>query len=60
MENKTKTVIETFEKSNAPLKTGEIAQKTGIDSKEVSKIIKKLKTDGIIESPKRCYYSLKK
>ncbi len=60
MEDIAQKVIQAFEQSNEPLKTGQIAEKTGIDSKEISKIIKKLKTDGIIESPKRCYYALKK
>ncbi len=60
MEDITKKVVEAFEKSEKPLKTGEIAQITGIDSKEVSKIITKMKKEGKIESPKRCYYQLKK
>ncbi len=60
MEDITKKVVEAFEKSEKPLKTGEIAQITGIDSKEVSKIITKMKKEGRIESPKRCYYQLKK
>jgi len=60
MEKKTKKVIEAFEQNEKPLKTGEIAEMTGIDAKEISKIIKTLKTDGTIESPKRCYYQLKK
>ncbi len=47
-------------KAEKPLKTGEIAQITGIDSKEISKIISKMKKEGKIESPKRCYYQLKK
>jgi len=32
---------------------------TGIDSKEMSRIIKELKKEGKIISPKRCYYSPK-
>ena len=60
MEDNTKKVIEAFQKSDKALKTGEIAQITGIDSKEIAKIIKVLKTDGKIESPKRCFYQIKK
>lgn len=41
------------------LKSGEVAEKTGIDKKEVDKIIKKLVTEGKVESPKRCYYAAK-
>lgn len=44
-------------KSGKPMKTGEIAEATGLDSKEVSKIIKELKKEGKISSPKRCFYS---
>ena len=30
---------------------------TGIEKKEVEKIIKKLVKEGKVESPKRCYYA---
>lgn len=59
MEDKEK-VIKAFQDSDKPLKPGEVAEMTGIDSKEISKIIKDLKTDGVIDSPKRCYYAIKK
>ena len=52
-------VLEVIKKSDTPLKSGDIAKILGIDSKEVSKAIKKLKAEGKIESPKRCYYSAK-
>lgn len=53
-----KIVLETLKNSAEPLKAGEIAEKAGIDKKEVDKAIKKLKADGAITSPKRCYYSV--
>lgn len=59
MDNKD-VVVKAFQESDKPLKTGEVAQMTGIDSKEIAKIIKKLKTDGVIDSPKRCYYAIKR
>ncbi len=59
MDNKEK-VIKVFEQSEIPLKQGEVAEKAGIDAKEITKIIKQLQTDGKIESPKRCFYQLKK
>ncbi|MHA1229691.1 MAG: transcriptional regulator [Candidatus Helarchaeota archaeon] len=59
MEDKKKLVIDAFKNAKKPLRPGEIAKIIGIDSKEVSKIIKELKTDGLVISPKRCYYSLK-
>ncbi len=57
MEDKEQLVLEAFEKAGKPLKTAEVAKLTGLDSKEVSKIIKKLKKEGKIISPKRCYYA---
>lgn len=42
-----------------PMKAGEVVVETGIDKKEVDKIIKKLVAEGKVESPKRCYYAAK-
>ena len=53
------TVLEEMKKAGKPVKSGEIAQMTGIDQKEVSKIITKLKKEGLVDSPKRCYYAPK-
>ena len=58
METKEK-VLDTLKKSGNPLKSGEIAEISGVDKKEVDKAIKVLKTEGLIESPKRCFYSAK-
>ena len=41
---------------NTAMKSAEIAEALNIDKKEVDKIIKKLKQEGKIASPKRCYY----
>ncbi len=41
------------------MKAGEIAEVTGIDKKEVSKHIKQLVTEGIVHSPKFCFYEAK-
>jgi len=41
-----------------PVRPGDIAKATGLESKEVSKIIKSLRKKGKVISPKRCYYSL--
>ncbi|AKG91137.1 Winged helix-turn-helix DNA-binding [Geoglobus ahangari] len=51
-------IIEVLKNAGKPLKTKEIAELAGMDSKEVSKIISKLKKEGKITSPKRCYYSV--
>ncbi len=50
-------VLETLKNIDKPLKSGEIAQMSGIDKKEVDKAIKKLKVENKIVSPKRCYYA---
>ena len=58
MEEKEKMVLEAFKKAGKPLRHGDVAEMTGLDKKEVSKIIKKLKEEGKLIVPKRCYYSL--
>ncbi|ANQ54124.1 transcriptional regulator [Thermosipho sp. 1063] len=52
-------IIEVLKYERRPMKTGEIAEKLGVDTKLVSKLIKDLKNEGKVESPKRCYYSIK-
>ncbi|MFX0070774.1 MAG: transcriptional regulator [Candidatus Hermodarchaeota archaeon] len=52
-------VLETFKNSDKPLRPGDIAKAIGIESKEVSKIIKELREEGKVHSPKRCFYALK-
>lgn len=44
---------------NKPMRPGDIAKATGIDSKEVSKVINELKKEDKIFVPKRCYYQAK-
>lgn len=51
-------VLELLKKSE-PMKTGEIAEALGEDKKLVDKVIKELKAEEIITSPKRCFYSAK-
>ncbi len=49
-------VLEALQTSDEAMKSGDIAKVLNVDSKEVSKAIKKLKAEGKIESPKRCFY----
>ena len=51
-----KKVLEAMAQAQKPVRPGDIAKILEVESKEVSKAIKKLKADGKIESPKRCYY----
>jgi DNA-binding MarR family transcriptional regulator len=50
-------VLQVLESSEEPLKAGEIAEKARLDKADVDKIIKQLKKEEKIDSPKRCYYS---
>jgi transcription initiation factor TFIIIB Brf1 subunit/transcription initiation factor TFIIB len=50
-------VLKAIENAGKPVKGGEIAEITGIDKKEIDKIIKKLVTEGKINSPIRCFYA---
>lgn len=54
-----KKVIAVFKKEAKPLSSKEVAELSGIEKKEVDKIIKKLKDSDQLDSPKRCYYQIK-
>jgi Mn-dependent DtxR family transcriptional regulator len=56
MDKNEKKVLEAMKKAAKPVRPGDVAKTTGVESKEVSKIINKLKKDGKVISPKRCYY----
>jgi DNA-binding IscR family transcriptional regulator len=56
MESKT-LVLKTLKESGKPMKSAEIAEKAGIAKAEVDKVLKALKKEDIITSPKNCYYS---
>lgn len=53
-------VFKTLEEAENPMRPGEIAEKAGIDKKDVDKAIKQLKKEEKIYSPKRCFYDVKK
>jgi len=52
-------VLELLAKSDA-MRPGEIAEAIGVDKKDLDKVIKQLKNDSKIISPKRCFYSVEK
>lgn len=52
-------IVELLNKSE-PLKGGEIAEKLGVEKKDVDKAIKALKKEETVISPKRCFYSVEK
>ena len=51
------TVLDAMKKAGKPVRPGDVAKMTGLESKEVSKIIKELRKAGKVISPKRCYYA---
>ena len=53
-------VLETIKSAGKPMKAGEVAEAAGIDKKDVDKTIKSLVADGVLHSPKRCFYDVKK
>ncbi len=57
MENMEK-VYDVLKSAGEPLKPGEVAEKSGIDRKEVDKMIKALVKEGRVNSPKRCFYGI--
>ncbi|TAN49779.1 MAG: transcriptional regulator [Methylococcaceae bacterium] len=56
MENKENAVLDAMKQAGKPVKGGEVAAATGLDQKDVSKLIAALKKAGKITSPKACYY----
>lgn len=50
------TVLEYFNKADKAVKAGEVAEATGLEKKEVDKVMSKLKKEGKIVSPKHCFW----
>ena len=57
MDKKEQMVFEAIKKAGKPTRPGDVATMTGLDSKEVSKIINELKKKRKVTSPKRCFYA---
>ncbi len=51
------SVLEAMKEIGKPIRPGEVAKKLGVESKDVSKAIQKLKKEGKVHSPKRCYWA---
>jgi biotin operon repressor len=56
----TEKILAVMQKEGTALSAGKIAELSGLDRKEVDKAMKKLKTTGLIVSPKNCYWEPKK
>ncbi len=57
MEDKKQLVLKAMIDAGKPVRPGDVARVTGLDGKEVSKIIAELKKAGKVFSPKRCFYA---
>lgn len=60
MSDAKKLVLDAMNKLGKPVRPSDIAKEIGLDSKEVSKVIQELKKEGLVYSPKRCFYAIKK
>ena len=52
-------VLKVLKDNTEPMKAGEIAEKAGLEKKDVDKAMKQLKADEKIISPKRCFWTAK-
>ena len=53
----TEQILDIMRANEVPLNAGKIAELSGIERKEVDKAMTKLKKEGKIVSPKRCYWT---
>ncbi|NTW68949.1 MAG: MarR family transcriptional regulator [Chlorobiaceae bacterium] len=49
-------VLEVMKKEGSPMNAGKITEISGLERKEVDKAMKDLKDEGVIISPKRCFW----
>lgn len=54
--DKKEIVLKVLKSAGKPMKAGEIAELAGMDKKETDKAMNLLKSEGLIESPIRCYW----
>ena len=57
MNPKEKAVLDAMKQEGKPLRPGDIARKAKLEKDEVARIIDKLKKEGKVASPKRCFYA---
>ncbi len=57
MQEKENIVLTSMKDAGKPVRPGEVAEITGLPKDEVSKIIKTLKKEGKVMSPKRCFWA---
>lgn len=52
-------VLEAIKKYKEPVNAGKVVELTQLERKEVDKAMKKLKDEGLIVSPKHCFWQAK-
>ena len=52
-------VLDAMKKAQQPLNAGKVVELTKLDRKDVDKAMKVLKDEGLIVSPKRCFWEAK-
>jgi len=57
MADKEQMVLVAIQNAGKPLRPGDVAELTGINKDMVSKIVTKLKKEGKVISPKRCFWA---
>ena len=51
------TVLKILVETGEPMRPGQIVEASGLEKADVDKAIKELKKEGLIDSPKRCFYA---
>ena len=57
--DKVNKVLEVMKNAGKPLKNSEITELTGLGKSDIDKVMKQLKDEGKIISPKRCFWKPK-
>lgn len=60
MDNNYDVILEYFKNNDTPVRAGDVVTGTGVERKEVDKVMARLKKEEKIVSPKRCYWEFKK
>ena len=56
MDTNEKKILSVMKKEGKPMRPGDIATAAGLEKDVVSKAMKTLKSDGKVQSPKRCFW----
>jgi len=57
MNTNAQLILDTMKKEGKPMRPGDIATASGLDKDAVGKAITELKKQGLIDSPKKCFYA---